>query len=280
MTIVKVGVINYLNTYPVYYGFEKGLLKIPRNTVIVKGVPTVLNKLLENGEIDISVISSFEYAKNYKNLLILPNLSVGANKKVMSVLFLTRKPIEKLGGSKIYLTNASLTSKMLLLIYLKKLGVKPKIEEFEYSKELPKEEHDGVLVIGDDALILSHKNSYSHAYDLAEIWYSMTKLPFVFALWCVNEKSLIEKRDDTANVIELIYKSKEIGKKNYRKIASEKSKELGIPYKKCMEYLKTLHFDLDNKYLEGLKLFLKLAKEEGIINEEPSLRFYNSENRR
>ncbi len=275
MIIVKVGVINYLNTFPVYYGIEKGIVKLPRNTVLVKGVPTVLNRLLEEEDIDISVISSFEYAKNHRNLVILPNLSIGARKSVMSVLFLSREPIEKLEGKKVYLTNASLTSKILLLIYFRNLGIKPKIEEFEYSRGIPTDNHYGVLVIGDDALTLRHHNDYRYVYDLAEIWYGLTGLPFVFALWCVNRSSLNKKNEDIDTVIGMIYKSKDVGKKNYRKIAMEKSKELGIPYSDCIRYLRTLHFDLGKNYIKGLVRFFDIAYREKFLDELPELSFYS-----
>lgn len=273
--IVKIGMISYLNTLPIYYGIEKGLVRIPRNVVLVKGVPTVLNKLLIKEEIDLSVISSFEYARNYKKLLIIPGFSIAAKEKVMSVLFLSKVKIEELSNKKVMLTNASLTSKKLLLLYFKLKGIKPLIEEFEYSRGLPESDHDGILLIGDDALRYLHNNGYTYSYDLAELWHQLTGLPFVFALWCITEKSVREKKCAIEKVLEMLTMSKELSKKKFKEIAKEKSKELNISTYDCEKYLRTLHFDLNEEYIIGMKEFFRLMKVEGFLDHEPEIRFYS-----
>ena len=56
--MIRLGRISYANMAPVFYelggdSFEQ-----------VSGVPTQLNRLLLNGEIDLAPISSIEYARN------------------------------------------------------------------------------------------------------------------------------------------------------------------------------------------------------------------------
>ena len=58
----RVGHIQFLNCLPLYYGLVKShaLLDIE----LIKGTPTELNHLLISGALDISPISSIEYARN------------------------------------------------------------------------------------------------------------------------------------------------------------------------------------------------------------------------
>ncbi|MBU3914645.1 hypothetical protein KKA14_03845, partial [bacterium] len=72
---LKLGVIDVLNVLPVYYSILSGEVSTPCE--IIHGKVTELNTKLNRGEIDISVISSFEYATNPDLYYIFPQLSVG-----------------------------------------------------------------------------------------------------------------------------------------------------------------------------------------------------------
>jgi chorismate dehydratase len=47
------------------------------------------------------------------------------------------------------------------------------------DKELPRDA--GMLVIGDRNFLM--KNKFAYEYDLAQVWYEYSGLPFVFAAW-------------------------------------------------------------------------------------------------
>ena len=70
----RVGHIQFLNCLPLYYGLVKssGLLDLE----MVKGMPTELNTLLINGKLDISPISSIEYARHHESLNLFPDFTV------------------------------------------------------------------------------------------------------------------------------------------------------------------------------------------------------------
>ena len=55
--MVKLGRISYVNMAPVFY-------RVGVEVEEVQGVPTELNDLLVNGELDTAPISSIEYARN------------------------------------------------------------------------------------------------------------------------------------------------------------------------------------------------------------------------
>src|SRR5665811_2368805 len=79
---ISIGHFEFLNGYPLYYGLEKGEGWGCFN--LVHGVPTRLNRLLLDGELDISPISSIEYAGNDDKLLLFPRLSITADGAVGS----------------------------------------------------------------------------------------------------------------------------------------------------------------------------------------------------
>ena len=270
---LRIGLVSYLNTYPVYFAIEKGIIDIGENVEIIRAVPTVLNRMLKEGELDISVVSSFEYALHFEDYFILPQLCIGADGEVKSVLFFSKEKAEMLEGKKIYLTEASLTSKTLTLYFFKKIGVKPKIHEFQFQEGIPENEYQGILLIGDEALKAKKRMNFKYIYDLATVWKRFFNLPFVFALWCVRKESYKKNREAVLSAWKALLTSKEIGKQNFESIASEKAKELGLEFGECLEYLKVLHFDLGKNYIKGLKKFFEEAYKEGFLHELPELNF-------
>ncbi len=113
----KVGHIQFLNCLPLYYGLVKShaLLDIE----LIKGTPTELNTMLIQNSLDISPISSIEYARHADSLMLFPDFTVSSSGEVKSILLLSRLPAERLGGRKIALTSTSATSQVLLQIILK-----------------------------------------------------------------------------------------------------------------------------------------------------------------
>ena len=271
--MIRLGIISYLNTLPVYYAIEKGLVSLPSGVEVVKDVPSVLNRMLSRGELDVSVVSSFEYALHHKSYLILPGLSIAAERQVKSVLFLSNVPMEDLTGREVYLTSASFTSKNLLLYLFKKLDVKPVFKEFRREGEIPKNGYYGILAIGDDALVLSSRGGFRYIYDLAELWRIMFGKPFVFAVWCVRKEAYKRYKALVEKLWRALIESKRISRGMYEEIAKEKSEELGLDFHACLDYLKVLHFDLEEEFVEGMRLFFKKMYEEGFLKEEPDIEF-------
>ncbi len=271
--MLRLGIISYLNTLPVYYAIEKGLVKLPEDIEVVKGVPSELNRMLSDGSIDVAVVSAFEYAQNHKNYLILPKLCIGAEKEVKSVLFFSTVPMEELNGKEVFLTKASLTSKNLLIHLFKEMGIKPIYREFSMEEGIPNNGYMGILLIGDDALKVKKRGCLPFVYDLAGLWWQKTKKPMVFALWCTRKEAYMKQPDEVKRCWEALLESKKISRKLYPKIAEEKSRELGLTEKECLEYLKTLHFDLEKEYIEGLKAYFHQMHTSGLLNEVPELTF-------
>ena len=191
---LRLGRIGYLNVLPVYYPLETG--KVPHSFEIVSGIPSHLNELMAQGELDLSPVSSIEYARHPERYFILPNLSISSRSKhegeVQSVLLLSRQPIDRLDGETIWVSTQSHTSvallKALFALFLEK--------ELHFNPAACTQANEGgdhpsaFLAIGNEALQLRQHPLYPYHWDLGKAWFDWTGLPFVFALWVIQRRAV------------------------------------------------------------------------------------------
>lgn len=191
---MRVGYLNYSNSYP----FLRQAEREPLEGVELKiHPPATLNRMLRAGELDLSVISTFEYLKNSQQYTLLPDLCINSTGYVRSVLLYSRFPLKALQGQRILMTAESATSTHLLKILLSMKGIIPaSLTCFKDLNEVV--DAAAVLLIGDGALSFSAPG-FSHVFDLAHEWTQATALPVVFALWALNgrladhDKALVKK---------------------------------------------------------------------------------------
>src|SRR5712672_4744032 len=164
---MKIGRIGYINCAPVYGAIDRGVVALPPGGELVTGTPAELNDLLIAGELDMSVISAIEYARHGKDLLLLPDLAISCDGPVRSVALFSKRAVERLGSSTVLLSASSRTSVALLELLCRSVWkIKPKFAEaraeaqdLEALAALP---HEAVLVIGDAALTLASRGTYSY----------------------------------------------------------------------------------------------------------------------
>ena len=89
--MIKLGRISYVNMAPVFY-------RVDAEVEEVQGVPTVLNEMLVNGDLDTAPISSIEYARNADKLRLLPRLCVASEGAVDSIQLVSRLPLDEIGA--------------------------------------------------------------------------------------------------------------------------------------------------------------------------------------
>ena len=252
--MLKLGIIKYLNVYPVY----EFLLENCDFCNFVFDEPSKLNLMLRNGKIDISPSSSIEYLRYKDNYELVENFSISSRQKVMSVILALNKEINKIEENDIiYLSPSSSTSNALLkIIFFEFFKVMPKFSEFEYNdfKNLNQ------LLIGDNALKLylqKEKISNFYVYDLAEIWYNYTKLPFVFALWIGNKENL-KKKKEFLEVFKKILRKANRSYKIPQKYKDFKKEEIEL-------YFQNIDYEFNDKHKKSLNLFFELLKKWNLI---------------
>lgn len=262
---MRLGRIGYVNCYPVYGAIDRGLVRVEAQ--LVTGTPSELNGLLAAGELDVSVVSAVEYARNASEFRLLPDLAISCDGLVRSVALFAKRPIEELNGATVLVSQSSRTAVHLLrLLSRDAWGVEPRIAEARAEVDdldalagLP---HEGVLVIGDAALLLAARDDYAHRYDLGEEWKKWTGLPFVFAVWAARRE--VPERKVRA-VRRALLESRAWGLDHLDELAREASKRTGISVAACVEYLSGLDYALSYRHLEGLTSFFRRLAARGIV---------------
>jgi len=167
---MKLGYIDYLNCYPFYFHFFE--IKPVNGIKIFSGYPATLNKMLADGQLDMSPISSATCADVVNEVYVLPQFCLSSVGYVGSVILVSRVPIEDLNCRKIGLTSASHTSVVLLKILLENYYHAKPI----YVPTVPRprlEDMDAALVIGNDAMVNTSEPA-SYVYDLGDLWLRKT----------------------------------------------------------------------------------------------------------
>lgn len=270
----SMGRISYINVQPVYYGLGNG--QQPEWLELIDGAPTVLNRMMAEGSIDISPVSSVAYARNREHWMLLPDLSISCFEEVMSVLLVSRYPLTELDGQKILLTADSATSVDLLKLIFAMKGIRPLFETgvIEKCSDLPADAA-GALIIGDAALTGGWEGNFPHILDLGKLWFELTGLPFTFALWTVRKSFARKNPQAVSDVIRLLDISKRTGYANMDRVIENACMKTGLPRKTCARYYKVLDCSLTGAHIRGLEIFFGGLHREGILPERFPLEFFD-----
>lgn len=262
----RIGKIAYTNILPIYHYLENKDLPIEW----IHQVPTELNQGMAEGTIDIGPISSFAYAEQFPNLLLIPDLSISAWGAVRSIYLFSRKPsLSQLDGANIALTTSSSTSINLLRIILEVFEeIKPTYQSFNPDFEKMMEQTDAALLIGDDALNASWQQPNFYAFDLGYEWYKRTGLSMTFAVWAIRKKIVEERPTEIERLLQAFFSAKAMGKNNLTPVIHEAQKRLGGSTSFWKAYYEGLCYDLGEKELMGLKTFYKYAIELDLLDKE------------
>ena len=276
-SFLKIGKIPYANLFPVYHYLEKG----NKHSIyrFINGVPSSLNKMLRDGKLDVSPSSSIEYLRHKDKYSIIPWFSVSSDGPVGSIFLFSKLPIEALDKKTIAVSSHSETSVALLKIVLKDfLSLHCKFRKVEGgSPKKNLKSFSACLLIGDEAMreaktirLQKIKNlssefcflgseSVTYIYDLGELWFKHTGLPFVFALWIVRKKSLSQKRELIKELFLDLIAANRYASKKFSLIARHAPQRKWLSAKELIDYWKGISYDFTDKHMEGLRLFEKYA---------------------
>lgn len=242
---IRVAAVSYLNTKPLTWGFEQGVLS--DKIELQFEYPAKVAAMLLNDETDIGLVP-VAVIPLLKEHHIISDFGIGATGEVASVCLFSEVPLEEITA--IYLDYQSRTSVALLKILLQRFWkINPQLIP---AREGFEEKISGTvagLVIGDRAFYQRKKSAFT--YDLSVAWQEMTGLPFLFAAWVANKK-LPEAFIETFN------EATGEGMKHLTEIANNISFDA---YDLYTYYTKNIDYNLDEKKRQALALFLEMLPE-------------------
>ncbi len=270
---VRLGKIGYLNVLPLYHPLENGLIENDFN--IISGPPSKLNKLMDEGKLDISAASSIEYARHPEKYYLVPDIAIGSRGPVQSVLLLSRCPISELAGKTILVSSQTHTSAALLQVLLNELWkVKTEFISGDATELLESGERpDAILAIGDEALNLRYHPDYPHRTDLGEAWRELTNLPFIFGVWIVQRDSYDASPEAIREACNKMIAAKNWGTDNLSEMCTLAAEDSCLNGTEMCSYFDGLVYDFGANELKGLELFYRHLAENGLIQSPPKLEF-------
>jgi len=247
---LRVGCVEYINALPLHLAFRLG--KVECDAEFIYDIPTKLNALLRQGQVDVALTSSVEYLDG--GYQMLADFGIVSRKKVLSVNLYTQLPLSSLSGMRVGLTSHSATSVSLLKTLCRHLWkITPRFEPFNHEE--PFSNYAALLLIGNEALI--HLNiPHFQTIDLGAAWYELTGLPFVFALFAYRQTACLEKMAAFKNALDkaLIWSNK------HRSLIEQEALRLcALPSELVHQYYHGLHYRIGKKEIESLQTFQRLS---------------------
>ncbi len=266
---ISAGKLNYLNTIIFYIELES----VMNDIRYIEGTPAILNRMLRNGEIDLSPSSSIEFAMRPRAYLVLPDLSISSYGEVKSVLLFSKYPLSGLNLKKISVTSSSATSFALIRIILEVFLSLKKVE-YQASSAPPEDAFrtsDAVLLIGDEALLSTNKLNAQFVYDLGKLWYDLTGLPFVFGLWIIRRDSYNRNREKFKEIHHVLVKAKEKFMRDKDYFLNSLPQLRIMKREQILDYWDTINYDLTEEHIKSIDKFYKLSADLSIIPRAPLL---------
>lgn len=270
---LTVGRISYVNTIPFFHH----LAQTGFAGRVIDGVPADLNARLAAGELDLSPSSSFEYALHWRDYLLLPGHSISSWGPARSVLLFSRLPLGEIAAGEVALTGESATSVNLCKVLFKEFcgasEVNCRVSSTPVEELIAR--GGSALLIGDRALRTACTRPEGiKVFDLGELWYRFTGLPFVFALWIVRRRvfiacpqAILEFRSQLDRALSLAFA-------DLAGMAAAVAAESPLSADELVTYWRdSMSYALTAKHLAGLRLFFSLCCKHGLLAEEPELRF-------
>ena len=244
---ISVGAVSYLNTKPLIYGFEQGMMRDSIELVMdypARIADSLIKKDIDIGLVPVTVMNIMPGSR------IIGDYGIACTGEVASVCLFSDVPVENIETILLdYQSNASVA--LLKLLLEKHWKISPVLVHAESGYEKKITGATAGLVIGDRAFEQRLVSRY--VYDLGQAWFEMTGLPFVFAAW-ISHKEL-----STEFIIEF-NRANEAGLQDLDAVIATANYPLFDLEK---YYTVNMQFRLDEEKKKGLALFLDLVRQSG-----------------
>jgi chorismate dehydratase len=235
-----VGAVSYLNTKPLIYGFEQGMMK--DEIELIFDYPANIAAALLNDTIDIGLVP-VAVIPDMKEYYIIGDHCIGSEGEVASVCLFSEVPLNEI--ETVLLDYQSRTSVKLAQVLLKEYWkIDPVIKNATHDFRTEIKGSTAAVVIGDRAL--EQRKISAYQYDLGLAWKEYTGLPFVFAAW-------ISSKQMDSTFIKAFDESTAFGLRHIDKIVSANPYTV---FNLKNYYTQFINYQLTPSKKEGLELFL------------------------
>jgi chorismate dehydratase len=267
-TPLCLGAIDFINVLPI----QLHLAPDPRLYRLTSEVPSRLNRLLRNSQLDLTPVSSVEMAHQAQDYLLLPGLCLASRGAVRSVLLFSQVAMNQLAGP-VEAPFESDTSVALVTLLFRRFWQRPCTLEPESARPNPL----AVLRIGDRALKEKASGRWPHVYDLGQAWQDWLGLPFVYAVWAVRQDVAKARAGDVSRLHQALLQSRDQGLADLNGCAHEAASRLGGDPAAYLEYFKGLRYVLGPEEEAGLRRFFDLLRQEGLVAGDAQPRYFSPE---
>ena len=268
----RVGHIQFLNCLPLYWGLVRSgaLLDVE----LTKDTPDRLNEALVRGELDIGPVSLVEYLRHADELVLLPDLAVGSDGPVLSVVLVSAVPLARVRT--VALGSTSRTSVLLARILLEERHkLTPHYTTMPPDLPTMLREADAAVLIGDTALRATF-NAPARGLDVLDLgaaWREESGLPMVFAVWAARREYADSYPQAVQDVASAFRASLDAALAQVDEVARSAARFETLDAATLSRYFRTLDFRLGPRQQSGLRAFADRAARRGAVPPLQALEF-------
>jgi chorismate dehydratase len=260
----RINLVESLEFQPLIYGLKNDLGKDMFEIVYSDLLESA--RRLRDGEVELSLIPSIEYARTREVWNIIPGIGISSFTNILNAQLFFKKGLK--GLKTVAMSDQAGSAAVLLKILMQeKYMMDPEYLVMPVDLVQMLKRADAALVTGDQALDLFHQNQ--NRLDLNEEWFDLTGLPFVYSFWAGREFTV------TPDEIRIIVKSFEVGKRNLENISREHALPRNSGWAFYHDFLtQNISYALGENEKAGLMEFYNYAFFFGFIDFIPDLHFY------
>ena len=272
---LRCGRISYTNDIPVYAAFDAGAVSFPGT--LTEGVPSALNRLLLEGKLDCSPISSYVYGLHHDELVLLPDPCIGSRRDVRSIFCVSKEHPSALRGQPVAVTTESATGRALFdVICRSRFGFAPLFVESDDPLREHRQRGMACILIGDKAIDAQFELP-DRSYDLGALWHGLTSEGMVYAVWAVRRSVADRDPGAVAAIAEAMRASLDWGLAHLDTAVTAAQALRPRPAGFYERYYNALNYRFDRAARRGLRAFFGACATCGLIGEPPELRFFAKE---
>jgi chorismate dehydratase len=245
--LLRIGCVKYLNARPLIHGWPGE---------VMFDHPSVLCERLAAGELDVALVSSFEFLRNPVYTLV-DGISISSHGPVHSVFVAHHGDLAEI--EEIEIDPASQTGINLLRCLLSEIGLAPKFVIRSRLIQRAITPRLAKFFIGDQAIRFRDESEKTFQFwDLGEEWQKRTQLPFVYALWLI--------RPEVGSPKAIADSLRACRDNNVRDLDPVIAAECEFSPDFCQFYLREcLSYQYGPREKEGLSTFRKLCEKHSIL---------------